>query len=395
MRSFGLVLLYVSCFLNATSLARAQLSVREVVAFDRLSASSGGGDDRRLLAFFQDPPPQAYTNTDDGFQKYQLGVDSGIPTALVDESFAVFALDNLGIVDASPSSPGYKTDAWFGVVDTINCDNTASASQCPVITPNGLRSDPRATWLFDISDASDLTVSIDMAAMGNFENQVDEVDIDNGDTIITTHQDRFDWWYSIDERQFEPLFTSLIDEESNQTYSLASGVSRIIPDPAKIRTTEGDVSKLDNIFQTITSSVLGHGNALTISLIAQIDGGAEAYAFDNIVVRGVLDANPVVLPGDYDDDGTVAVLDLNLVLFNWNVLGPDLPDTWINQRPGDGLVGVDELNRVLFNWGESNVVDPLPIAPTRLVPEPGAMVVAWQAMALVRLRSGFLRRLTR
>ena len=54
-----------------------------------------------------------------------------------------------------------------------------------------------------------------------------------------------------------------------------------------------------------------------------------------------------------DNDGTWGLGDLNLVLFNWNEDGANLPPAWLNSRPGAGtLVGLPELNQVLFNWGQ-------------------------------------------
>ena len=75
-----------------------------------------------------------------------------------------------------------------------------------------------------------------------------------------------------------------------------------------------------------------------------------------------------VLSGDFNDDNTVNLADLNLVLFNWNQPAEGLPSEWAIMRPNSN-VGVDELNRVLFNWGHTM------IAPS-VVPEPGTVSLA-------------------
>ena len=76
----------------------------------------------------------------------------------------------------------------------------------------------------------------------------------------------------------------------------------------------------------------------------------------------------LVLSGDFNDDNTVDLADLNLVLFNWNQPANDLPLEWTIMRPSNN-VGLDELNQVLFNWGETASVP-------SVVPEPGTVSLA-------------------
>jgi len=85
------------------------------------------------------------------------------------------------------------------------------------------------------------------------------------------------------------------------------------------------------------------------------------------------DVGPGDIPGDYDGNIEVALADLNLVLFNWNLDTASLPPEWMFQLPIDN-VGLEELNKVLFNWGAS--------APTLAVPEP-AFGILLIAMALL------------
>jgi len=92
---------------------------------------------------------------------------------------------------------------------------------------------------------------------------------------------------------------------------------------------------------------------------------------DSIFTQGVVEYGDLIttaIPGDYDDNGEVAVGDLNLVLFNWNQDGADLPADWVNERPSAGsAVAVDQLNGVLFNWGNT--------ASIVTVPEPASVVL--------------------
>jgi hypothetical protein len=369
----------VSCSIHAQGQV---LPAVEVIAFERFTASSIDGtpnDDRRLISFNQNPPPFAFSSTSDGFQEYDLSVDTVIPSALLDESFSGSIFDDIGIVDASPDSPGYKDDAWFGVIDTVNCDNTEVAGQCPTVTVNGPRSEGTATWVFNVSHATDLRVSVDMAAMGDFENFREFTDPGGGD-VFTVSQDRFDWFYSIDGTAREPLFTSSIDESTTQTYTLAGTSIRNIPDPAFMTNTAGTLIQLDNNFHTITSPILGHGSELTVGLTAKLDGPSEVYAFDNIVIRGALAVEPSELIGDYNDNEIVGLNDLNLVLFNWNRNANLIPVSWLNQRPVDKSVELGELNAVLFNWGNASTRPIGDLSPNTIVPEPGGLILGLQAL---------------
>jgi len=79
---------------------------------------------------------------------------------------------------------------------------------------------------------------------------------------------------------------------------------------------------------------------------------------------------------DYDNDGTWGLGDLNLVLFNWNEDGADLPPAWMNSRPGAGtLVGLPELNQVLFSWGQPGSL--------AAVPEPGSLLLSVVGLVFV------------
>jgi hypothetical protein len=57
----------------------------------------------------------------------------------------------------------------------------------------------------------------------------------------------------------------------------------------------------------------------------------------------------MAIPGDYNGDGLVNVLDLNLVLFNWGKTAAELPPAWVNEIPAT-TVGINQLNGVLFTW---------------------------------------------
>jgi len=85
----------------------------------------------------------------------------------------------------------------------------------------------------------------------------------------------------------------------------------------------------------------------------------------------------------------VDLADLNLVLFNWNEPGANLPtgspDGWTHQGPGtpgnSEPVSLTQLNLVLFNWNESG--------PTTVVPKPTTLVLllgGWLSVLAIRRR---------
>lgn len=226
-------------------------------------------------SFSQTPATGAFSSPADGFQVFQSGVSASIPFALVDDSFSVFVNDQQGIVDNSPDSPGHKSDAWFGVVDTENPDN-----------PGGVAT---ATWSFDISGANGLEVSMDMGAMGDFD-----------------AADSFVWTYSIDGEAAQALFTSSIDEAGSANYTLADGDMFTLDDPLLMTNAQNQTVQLSNDFQTLTSLLDGTGDVLTLELTAISNGddaasfNSEAYVFDNIVIEGFTGAG-----ADFDSDGDV------------------------------------------------------------------------------------------
>ena len=217
-----------------------------VLAFPLLAnaqviASDMDGSSSLNLISYSNPFEFAFGSPGDGFQKYQRGVSSSIPFAVLDDSLSIFPPDNLGIIKEG------NTDIFFGVVDTENSDNSG-----PV----------EATWVFNISGASDLGLSIDMGAMGDFESS-----------------DYFIWRYSIDGGPLTTAFASSVDEDGSYTYTLEGGGSFTLNDPMLM---QGEV--LTNDLATFSTPISGTGTTLELTLEAVFNGGSEAVAFQNVIV---------------------------------------------------------------------------------------------------------------
>jgi len=121
-----------------------------------------------------------------------------------------------------------------------------------------------------------------------------------------------------------------------------------------------------------------------------LPGGIANWDITNLTVDGSIvcigigscGGGGVVLPsGDFNASNLVDSEDLNLVLFNWNEVGSNLPADWAHQRPGDAeVVGIDQLNLVLFNWNEMG-------SSTAAVPEPASFILVGLALLVLPLVS--------
>lgn len=282
-----------------------------------------------LVNFSQTPAVGVFTDAQDGFQRYQVGVSSSIPNDLMDDSTSTFPNDSWGIINRAT-----KSDGWFGMADTFNDQN-----------PTG---DVTATWAFDVSEASALEVSIDMAAMGNFE-----------------LADVFNWTFSIDGNPFAPLFTSSVNEGGTANYTLADGDIFSVIDPVSMAVAGGPTVQLSNVLQTLTASIVGTGDVLTLRFDGNTNGDDEAYVFDNIVVTGLVAS---FAAADFNEDGCVDGDDLATWQTNFGLPSGAAKDDGDADLDGD-VDGADFLA-----WQQQWTGAGAGVAASAAVPEPAS---AW------------------
>jgi hypothetical protein len=295
-----------------------------------------------LTSFTQSPTATTLTGSR-GFREYQASMIPNIPFNLIDESTSGFPNDTQGIINV-----GAKPDGWFGVLDTVDPSNP---------NPNGLGT---ATWQFNVAGASSLQVSIDMGAMGDFE-------------ATGSGADSYIWTYSLDGGAFSPLFTSSVNEAATKDYTLADGtVITNVPDPLEMINTAGQTTQLSNVLQTMTSAIAGAGSMLTIKLDAIANGTTEPYAFDNIVVTGLV---PGFAPADFDEDGFVDGDDFE----DWTA-GFGLA-TGATKSQGDADDDEDVDGRDFLAWQQQFGLDGTSVAANAAVPEPGALALVVMGMA--------------
>lgn len=176
---------------------------------------------------------------------------------MVDTSLADGGLDTLGILQTT------KTDGVFGIQDLDNGDNPNA--------PNGT-----VEWVFNVSGYTNLSISIDFAAMGDF-------DADN-DILSFTAQVGADPPVGVVP---ETVFAFSVLEGGLQSYTLEFGNVVNLDDPLQVNGVT-----LSNQFQTLTSPVSGTGEFLTLTLDAQQDSSSEAIVFDNITIMGEMIPEP-------------------------------------------------------------------------------------------------------
>jgi len=122
-------------------------------------------------------------------------------------------------------------------------------------------------------------------------------------------------------------------------------------------------STLVGAFETVNGMDLGNGTRLALIY------GASALTV------------AVQIDGDFDGNGFVDILDLNIVLGNWNQVAPagaPLTGDW----SGNGLVDVLDLNLVLGNWNAGT-----PPGATS-IPEPASLtILSMSSLFLIRRRN--------
>jgi MYXO-CTERM domain-containing protein len=175
----------------------------------------------------------------------------GMPFGLSDDSVeaatgnTVFPTDTAGFAGIA-----FNNNGFFGMTDTVNSANPGDSAT--------------ASFVFDIFGATNIMVSMDWVAQGDFEAT---------DALVVE--------YDIDGGGFFPLFTATVNEDIDQTYTMDNPDNNpvILADPMLINGV-----LLDDNYQTLSASVAGTGSTLTIRVTGTLDGGSEGIGFDNLKV---------------------------------------------------------------------------------------------------------------
>jgi hypothetical protein len=255
----------------------------------------------------------------------------GLPFAISDDSVApavgntLFAIDSQGVVGMN------KTDGFFGVVDLVNDQNLAGTGS--------------VEWTVNITGLTNLSLSVDVGAMGDFEQTGANADV-------------YSFSVSINGGGFVPVMIFAADDSASHTYRLldsqgpaadfdlngsvgpedlqiwedfygleggatkadgnangggtVDGIDFLIwqrlfgqsgetpttlNDPLKWLGPDGVLGGGDDVIvdktdratgalDTFNAAIIGTGTTMVIRFDAKSDGGAEAFAFDDLIVSG-------------------------------------------------------------------------------------------------------------
>lgn len=144
------------------------------------------------------------------------------------------------------------------------------------LDPPALQATPTATWDFDILGHTDLELSIDFAAKGDFE----------ATSLTPRSNDVFTLTYQIDGGVEQTLISFQINEGTDLTYTLFDTTTAGLDDPLEISTDGVNFSIQNNIFKTYSKQIVGTGSSLSLKFTATNDIGSELIAIRNIVITG-------------------------------------------------------------------------------------------------------------
>jgi len=319
-----------------------EITTEDAESNDIIIASALTGEtDINLSDFTQDSTDG--WNAGDGFDIFERGVSSTIPFALADDSAGSFEPDSLGIVGTD------DTDPFFGVVDTQNSNNNG-----PV----------EASWTFDISGATDPYLSVDLAAMGDFES--------SDDFVIEV---------SVDGGAFVTLFEIGVNQSTIQTYELDNGNFAILNDPLVVN---GTNTALTNDFETFFNNIPTGGSELVVRLTATANGGSEAFALRDIVVTdGAPSDGTEVIEGSGNGGGEAPLTpettlivgdDEHLTVASFNIAGVD------NFSTGELADNAEELaEQITLNLGAPDIIALQEVSNAMTVEQLDAIVAAISA----------------
>jgi len=314
-----------------------------------------------------DPPAlQTITITKAGNDGLYFSVEaSGSATSSVAGPLNAF---RMGSSDSTTLEVGLTSDttipgAYAGTVTIDNLDVTTGGG-----TGRGAN---------DANDVIDVSLTVLERASPSFLAAAQQLALSHDFGVVPLGSNGLTWDFDLFNRGNIPNFTALLELDS----ILASGDSgRLTTDLAPLIGSNGlGGSEGHSFMAALDTTVVGEFSAAYVLNLSEENlPGAQSFQLV-LSLTGSVESS---LNGDFNASGAVEFGDLNLVLFNWNSDGSQLPVEWINERPNAGSdVGSGELNAVLFNWGlgqSSSVSQPIPEPASGMLL---AMAVPWVSIA--------------
>ncbi len=372
-------------------------AVNVISGYDAASFLDGGGGD-----FFGVGSIAAWPQGSAG-QAANGGLDGpGAPFGVADDTLTDVSGGTFDFLNSFPTD----SEGVYG--QEVNVDNTFFAiSDTLGLEGDGFASgDFTASWTFDVSGFTDLRLSIDMGQQSdadsfggidpdsfiNFDVSFDGGAAANaisvmGDATANADPDFF---------EFRPMDSGFITADDT-----GDGPAAAIAGPAAssaVIKTEVDTGVAPANGNTVLNKapssgtgageldtfavdLAGSGGTLTLTVTADL--AFEAFVFDNIVIEGTPSTGG--LEADFNQDGIVNLLDLDILGANWQMNGT----ASTGDANGDGFVNLLDLDTLGAQWQMSGSFAEALAASGIAVPEPGsfALIIAGSALIARRRRA--------
>ena len=103
--------------------------------------------------------------------------------------------------------------------------------------------------------------------------------------------------------------------------------------------------------------VISH-DSVFVRWMGDTDTIADVYSYPTTLTMPAADISvtarikQLIIQGDANDDNTIDIIDLNMILIDWGKSHPNLTDPRSDAN-GDGIVDITDLNIVLIGWGNT------------------------------------------
>jgi hypothetical protein len=170
-----------------------------------------------------------------------------------------------------------------------------------------------------------------------------------------------------------------VNEGGTANYTLADGDVFAVIDPVSMTVAGGPTVQLSNILQTLTASIIGTGDVLTLRFDGNTNGDDEAYAFDNITVTGLVASFAAT---DFNDDGFVDGDDLTTWQTNFGT------PSGAAKSQGDADLDGDVDGADFLAWQQQWTGAGASVAAAAAVPEPtSALLLLTALLSFARRRT--------
>ncbi|MEZ6193057.1 MAG: CRTAC1 family protein [Phycisphaerales bacterium] len=217
---------------------------------------------------------------------------------------------------------------------------------------------------------------------GSYDSAWGDIDLDGDQDLIATTASGYNERIYISDASGNGnhwLYVELTGPSDNTTGLGAAVYATINEGTPQERTLRREANTNAGTFNQSDLPVhFGLGGATLIDVLRIVWPNGRVQKLFNVSIDQYLNVDfGDLIDGDIDGDGFVGIVDLNIILSNWN---QNVPIGDVSRGDiagiGDGFIGIDDLNTVLSNW---NAGTPPPTLGAN-IPEPGTVGVSLLCM---------------